>query len=205
MNLTALCTQSHEIAKKSGFLDPPQTWEEVIALIHSELSEALEEYRKHRALNEAYYEFKVPGVANKEAHTFETLSRDEYLALTPDARKGGKPCGIPSEFADVVIRMAQYCGTIGWDLQKAYDENVRGKVVDKGTFLQLISGGHCYISSAYMSQIEVFPSRAVVYFALLIGELEQFCERNDINLSKAIEEKALFNSTRSFRHGGKKV
>jgi len=207
MNLEALCIQSHEIAKKSGFLDPPQTWEEVIDLIHSELSEALEEYRGHRKLDEVYYEFKVPAVTTKTMETaqaVETLTRDAYLALTPDARKGGKPCGIPSELADVVIRIAQYCGTKNWDLQGAYDAHVRGKKYETVNFLKMVAGVHCRISRAYEAGLS--DERAPwEHLAGCIGMLEQFCRENNINLAGAVEEKAAFNATRPFRHGGKKI
>lgn len=70
-----LVKEAHENSVKHGFWEKDKNFGEVIALMHCELSEAYEEYRNHRGYNETYYE------------------------------ENGKPCGIPSELADVVIRL----------------------------------------------------------------------------------------------------
>jgi len=71
---------------------------EKIALIHSEVSEALEEYRNGRALNETYWPAGGP--------------RDEEGRLN-------KPEGIPSELADIVIRVMDLAFAAGIDLGEA--------------------------------------------------------------------------------------
>lgn len=69
---------------------------ERIALMHSELSEALEELRSGRAADETYFVGKW--VANKWE-----LSK--------------KPEGVPSELADTVIRIMDFCGANDIDLE----------------------------------------------------------------------------------------
>ena len=87
-SISALCTRAYENSKKHGFWEQKKNFSEVIALMHTELSEAYEEYRNKKWYNETYYE------------------------------ENGKPCGIPSELADVVIRVFDFCGGMDIDLEK---------------------------------------------------------------------------------------
>lgn len=78
---------------------------ERIALIHSELSEALEELRNGNPANETYYPTREwPNHAPWDcAH---------------------KPEGVPSEMADVVIRVLDFCGANNIDLESIINEKL---------------------------------------------------------------------------------
>jgi NTP pyrophosphatase (non-canonical NTP hydrolase) len=92
MTIDQLVKEVHENAKEKGWWDEERSFGDIVALIHSEVSEALEEYRNGRFPDEIYYDEK------------------------------GKPCGIPSELADIVIRVMDYCGWAGIDLEAAIRE-----------------------------------------------------------------------------------
>lgn len=95
-----LVKEIHENAKAHGWWDEERTFGELIALCHSELSEALEEYRNKKPL--FYF---------KEINGFEVSEIKEW--------HGEKPEGIAIELADVIIRIFDMCGKYGIDIEEA--------------------------------------------------------------------------------------
>lgn len=99
MQINDLVQEVYGTACAKGWWDEERSFPELIALCHSELSEALEDYRNGFAPAKMYYE------------------------EDPKSEKG-KPCGIPSELADVVIRIMDMCGHYNIDLEKAILEKM---------------------------------------------------------------------------------
>lgn len=91
MNIQDLQKQAHKAALEKGWYDGPEgTVGGYIALAHSELSEAFEEYRNGHPLTSIYF---------KEGSI--------------------KPEGFPVELADVFIRLADTAENYGIDLTEA--------------------------------------------------------------------------------------
>lgn len=100
--INELVKAAHENAKAKGWWDEERTFGEQIALMHSELSEALEEYRAGNKPNEIYVICTCDGGGK-----------------VPSCRNCKKTEGIPIELADVIIRIFDTCGRYGIDLEEA--------------------------------------------------------------------------------------
>lgn len=108
MDINALIKEAHQTALEKGWWEGERNIGMLIALMHSELSEALEDYRNGRGMTEVYYECK-----------------EDFCPYPnrpcPDECPHGKPCGIPIELADCIIRIFDTCGKYGIDLEKAIE------------------------------------------------------------------------------------
>lgn len=88
----------------------PRSMGDVLALVHSEVSEALEENRNGHAPTETYF-------PNAGMHGPQASSPLQELAWARSY--GWKPEGVPSELADIIIRVLDIAGYYGIDIEHA--------------------------------------------------------------------------------------
>jgi len=111
-DLNTLCKEAHENSKSKGFYDEPKNIGEMLALIHSEVSEALEADRKGR-----YCKLKEDGMKYMQ----EQVSGIAFSLNYKEEIKGT----FEEEMADIVIRVFDMCGFKGIDLASHVEMKMR--------------------------------------------------------------------------------
>jgi NTP pyrophosphatase (non-canonical NTP hydrolase) len=91
-----------DFCRMKGWYDKPVSFGEAMALLHSEVSEALEAWREW----------------GLEDWTDSQSEEEEQADILP------KPEGVGSEFADVFIRLLDDCARFGVDLAAEYERKM---------------------------------------------------------------------------------
>jgi len=94
MEIRELQKKIHQTAKEKGWWETERNMGEMLCLVHSEVSEALEDWRSGRLLDRVYFE------------------------------ENGKPCGFPSELADAVIRILDIAEHLSIDLSEVIKQKM---------------------------------------------------------------------------------
>lgn len=140
MGLNALRDANFAVFKEKGWVDE-RTFGDDMALIASELSEALEDFRNGAKLTEIWYERKVavpPSIKDQlqalaakflpieppPVHWITIKTRERSYVAPDGSLVLNKPCGIPSELADVVIRLLNLCAMRGIDIEAAVEDKM---------------------------------------------------------------------------------
>ena len=104
MEIKQLIEDAHAQAIKSGWWVERRNIGELFMLMASEVTEAFEHYRNGYDPDEVFF--------------MPVLVDDGNITAN-------KPDGVPIELADVVIRIADFCGEYNIDLEKAIEMKMR--------------------------------------------------------------------------------
>ncbi len=224
----------HENAVAHGWWVEDRDFGEICALIHSELSEALEEYRNARPL--VYYHCGKGG-AVCDAHACAEINRDLYYIEEPCEDR--KPESIAVELADVVIRIFDYFGRVDYvprgnvlypaefmqDLMKAHGAEfneilhrpeyhaISAAVEREGTyrsFGDFVANCHADISAAYDAIEGKFTDEyagvsQAAHLLSCVARIGYWFAYKKLDIETVIAEKHEYNKSRPYRHGGKKI
>lgn len=154
------------------------TFGDYIALLHSEVSEALEAYRDHRLA-------------------------DATLSVLVGGRGGeirpAKPEGVGSELADVLIRLLDMCdvfGLVPFDMDcEIADVALLPVPIGTESFGDHLAWLH--------ARAAVISGTDESYSVAFLRSLVAVTERYGIDLTAEVERKIAYNRTRSFQHGGR--
>lgn len=207
--------------------DDPSDWETAttrLVLINTEIAEAVEEIRNGHAVDETYYAY--PPVPASLAVEFDS---GEAARAYWESAHLGKPEGVPSELADVAIRLLDTADSGGSDLAAALALQLPDLNADEplslaavGDFFRVFAAEEIETIGTRTEPKAAIASLSVLFHpisdALLaiardepadehlagaLGGLVLIARAWGIDIAAAIDEKLAYNATRGHRHGGK--
>lgn len=180
--LMQMAAEVEKVNREKGWYDDDRTFGELIALLHSEVSEALEAYR----------------IKELASWTITTHNGDHFTQ---------KPEGVGSEFADILIRMLDDSLRWGIDLDDELAKLGPGKFLVPTSFGDQITNLHTHITYIVLAHDDQFTLTSDVgaMLARVLVYLRQLSDFHGIDLDAEYERKLAYNRTRPYRHGGKKL
>jgi NTP pyrophosphatase (non-canonical NTP hydrolase) len=169
----AVTAEVREVNTALGWREGHTTMGEYVALLHAEVSEALEAYRDHRLAD---------------------------ATGCPSCSTGlPKPEGVGSEFADVLIRVIDMCDVFGIPLDT---EASRDSFAYCTTFGENIAELHGLIARAYGLWVVPDLGRWSA-FQDILDFLRLCCTEYKIDLEAEYRRKMAYSRTRPYQHGGR--
>lgn len=184
----------HENAKAHGWWNEERTAAEIVCLIHSELSEALEEYRNNRPMVYALILEDDGGFEAAEPRLTEDMDEIRLGRLKPE--------GIAVDLVDAVIRILDWFGACASDELPDLDNEFNGLDPEERVWdlPRLLAECHQIIADAWnCGTIDNEDlSAAVIY-------IRDWLDAKGYDLEKIMELKHEYNKGRPYRHGGKRI
>ena len=180
---------SFENSKSKGFWDAEKDYDIVVLLIQAEVSEIVEDYCRGHKLNEIWFE---------EANT-------KNIVFEQNKDNTNKPCGIPTELADVYLWICEYFAyqnvdfnEINIDLGEVY--RLLPITCVNYSFTKLLAIISLYLSKSWE---DVSLTERYCHLAIVLYYINLIKSKYSINLDYAINLKLEYNKTLEFKHGGK--
>ncbi|SNR91806.1 nucleoside triphosphate pyrophosphohydrolase family protein [Hymenobacter mucosus] len=200
IDLVTLMPRAHEAAKAKGFWDVMPDGGQMMMLVISELSEALEGHRKGRNKPSCIVDYRTStdnlnslgvGVREFRADVFEAFVKDT----------------VGDEIADAYIRLCDLLQGYNGPVEQIVGLLTRVRVMpDFADELPANFGGALLqITSALISMYEAVEEEeldeSIAMAAMAFHGMEQLATREGIDLATHIDLKMRYNATRPVRHG----
>ncbi len=197
----------HEVNVKNGWWETPPSIGDILAMMHCELSEAMEAYREGKNIDDVWYDCKQQDDECTEGY-YTSIGGCQSCPYS-------KPEGIPVELADCVMRIMDIMEYVGFFISKELYDHLGENIIaafKKGImncgFGSVITIFHSRLPQMHRdstNSLKVLVKHNSVNFTLLIVLIDYFLQRNNLDLLDIIERKNEYNKTRGYKHGGKRV
>jgi NTP pyrophosphatase (non-canonical NTP hydrolase) len=178
-----LAKKAFENAKEKGFHEKPKTDAHWLMLVACELAEAVEADRMGRRSDKRTYNFLLQEYGEPLAkHLFEMHIKDT----------------VEDELADAVIRLLDFVGVKGYDIQENYitEEQIKNEAAEVKEWMKNKSFPDVIFTSCLVNieSAKEIPE-TLIYAIFVVAELY------GIDLIWHIKEKMIYNETREMLHG----
>lgn len=207
LDINGFIEEVHANADAHGWWDDDRNTAEIMSLIHSEWSEALEEYRAGRP--NVWHKCEAPievGSCCENCSRVCSKAVCEY-ALAKDYMNP-KPEGVAIELIDGVIRIFDFAGEIGAqfeavntiaELLEYLDDETKKSICDYSV-PEFVCVLHDTTSEAFR-QSDLEHAISILMNAALM--VMYWVLKNDLDPEKLLIEKHEYNKDRPYRHGNK--
>ena len=179
MNLNKLRDKAYQCAVLHGWHEEKKSNRHWLCLVISELMEAVEADRKGRHANvNRYHEIcrsYIPSIPKKNGFIF---AYEETIKGT-----------VEEELADACIRLFDYAGVTGYDLDD-FDYNES----DTDNYSEMTFTESMYNITNYIMEWDI---------TVVLDEIFAFCRDRNIDIFWHIEQKMKYNELRPYKHGDK--
>lgn len=209
MKYNEFANEVHVNSCAHGWWDDERSVGEIISLCHSEVSEALEEYRAGRP----NVWFKCDGGLDSlncrfKGELHNCFKTDDGIGC---AWKNSKPEGIAVELADCIIRCFDWFGFMRFDVDALLADAAGGErwmsdmpIYQLDNFGGFISRLHLDLSLAYRCFCNASGTYATALrMAVCCNEIFDWAQREGVDMDAILNLKHEYNKGRSYKHGGK--
>lgn len=212
MKIAELAKMVHDNAVEHGWWEDEREAPEIIALIHSEWSEALEEARAGRPM--VWY-----ACGESQGHTFVCDPKDEYECRMYGREReckyrGSKPEGIAVELIDGCIRILDYMGEAEVEIhdQDSEADSEFESLYSEDTAIIVIAGEAQQPVPNLVAFLHMFTSEALsevseitgINFMKLLNAMAlalYWVKKQGLDPLAVLLEKHEYNKTRPYKHG----
>lgn len=209
MNLNELAREVHQNAVEHGWWNPEPSFPEIIALCHSELSEALQAYRNGEPLvwHACLTAPSQHACAPVDPFYYGMYGDEELCAYI-----NKEPRGIAVELGDCILRIMDYFVGRGVDTERQVERALKlgdtGHPFSDEAFGAMVASLHAGLSSALLAAQSPIPLDSVDpedWMALCIVGIMDWAENKGLDMEAILREKLEYNKGRPYRHGGKRL
>ncbi len=199
MNWNEFAAEVHQNAVDHGWWEPRPSSAQIVVMCHSEISGAVEEYRKGMPM--LYYPCNAGGLCEDD----KTIGRMDcgsrvYNPETPDIpckAKSKKPCGVAVKMGDCILRILDVLVEAGVDIDAGL-----GFAPTAKDLIETVANCHVSLVKSYIKRDSAGRNHNLL---MCMETILEWARLNDVDMEAVLRAKHEYNKTRPFRHGDKKL